>query len=71
MVKYSECGLVVCGFMGFTTFNFTGGYLYSYTEVVLDGGAGYDINTPLGSWTATNQCHPAEGSALSFYAAMR
>ena len=46
-------------------------YLYSYSAVALDGDAGYDINTSLGSWTATNQCHPAEGGALSFDAAMR
>jgi len=46
-------------------------YLYSYSATVLDGDAGYDINTALGSWSATNVCSGEEGGGLAFYAAMR
>jgi hypothetical protein len=46
-------------------------YLYSYSAATLDGDAGYDVNTPLGDWTATNACDDAEGGALPFYAGMR
>jgi cysteine-rich repeat protein len=46
-------------------------YLYSYSSAVGDGDAGYDVNTALGSWTATNGCQSDEGGGLGFYAAMR
>ena len=46
-------------------------YLYSYASQVGDSDAGYDVNTALGSWTATNVCQSEEGGSLSFYAAMR
>ncbi len=46
-------------------------YLYSYSATDGDGDAGYDVNTALGSWTATQACDSAEGGKLSFYAAMR
>ena len=46
-------------------------YLYSYSSQFLDGDAGYDVNTPLGAWTATQACQANEGGALQFYAGMR
>ena len=46
-------------------------YLYSYSSAQADGDAGYDVNTALGSWTATNGCDGNEGGGLRFYAAMR
>ena len=46
-------------------------YLYSYSAGAADNDAGYDVNTALGAWTATQSCHAAEGGTLSFYAAMR
>ncbi len=46
-------------------------YFYSYSAQVTDGDAGYDVNTGLGAWTATNGCHGEEGGGLVFYAAMR
>jgi cysteine-rich repeat protein len=46
-------------------------YLYSYSAQFLDGDAGYDVNTALGAWTATQACQSNEGGALQFYAAMR
>jgi hypothetical protein len=41
-------------------------YLYSYGS-----GGGYDVNTGLGDWTATNACDSNPGGALVFYAAMK
>jgi hypothetical protein len=49
----------------------TGQYLYSYSATAMDGDPGYDANTALGAWTATDGCNGAEGGALVFYAAMR
>ena len=46
-------------------------YLYSYSYTKGDGDAGYDVNTALGSWTATQSCDAAEGGKLVFYAAVR
>ena len=46
-------------------------YLYSYSVTKADHDAGYDVNTALGSWTATQACDAAEGGKLIFYAAMR
>ena len=46
-------------------------YFYSYSSASNDGDAGYDINTGLGAWTATNGCDSNEGGALKFYAASR
>ena len=46
-------------------------YLYSYSNVVKDDDAGYDVHSALGSWTATDDCNSAEGGALVFRAAMR
>lgn len=46
-------------------------YLYSFSNAVQDGDAGYDVNTGLGSWTATAGCGAGEGGALAFYSAMR
>ena len=46
-------------------------YLYSYSAQFLDGDAGYDVNTALGAWTATQACQSNEGGALQFYAGMR
>jgi hypothetical protein len=46
-------------------------YLYSHSGTVLDGDAGYDVNTGLGSWAATSDCGGGEGGILKFYAAMR
>jgi EGF domain/Calcium-binding EGF domain/Fibrinogen beta and gamma chains, C-terminal globular domain len=46
-------------------------YLYSYSNLVLDGDAGYDSNTGLGDWTASVACESGEGGSLQFYAAMR
>ncbi len=48
-----------------------GQYLYSYSNVDQDSDPGYDVNTGLGSWAATNGCDGNEGGALQFYAAMR
>jgi hypothetical protein len=46
-------------------------YLYSYSNAVVDGDAGYDVSVTLGAWTATNACQLEEGGGLVFYAAMR
>lgn len=46
-------------------------YLYSYSNGAADGDAGYDVNTGLGTWTATSGCDSAEGGTLRFYTAMR
>ena len=46
-------------------------YLYSYSSTKGDGDAGYDVNTALGSWKATQSCDAAEGGKLVFYSAMR
>jgi hypothetical protein len=45
-------------------------YLYS-NSLDPDGDAGYDVNKPLGTWTATLACDDAEGGSLVFRAAMR
>jgi hypothetical protein len=46
-------------------------YLYSYSSQFLDNDAGYDVNTALGAWAATNACQGNEGGSLQFYAGMR
>ena len=46
-------------------------YLYSYSASAQDSDAGYDVNTGLGAWTATQGCEPGEGGSLKLYAAMR
>jgi len=46
-------------------------YLYSYSAAVGDNDAGYDVNTGLGAWAATQGCHNQDGGTLQFYAAMR
>jgi hypothetical protein len=46
-------------------------YIYSDSAQSSDGDAGYDVNTGLGAWSATNGCDGSEGGALVFYAAMR
>ncbi len=46
-------------------------YLYCFSSHSNDGDAGYDVNTALGSWTATHSCHGEEGGLLHFYAAMK
>ena len=46
-------------------------YLYSYSSTSGDSDAGYDVNTGLGSWGATNGCDGGEGGSLVFFAAMR
>jgi len=46
-------------------------YLYSYSAGAGDNDAGYDVNTALGAWTATDACHAGEGGTFGFYAAMR
>ncbi len=46
-------------------------YLYSYSSQSFDNDAGYDVNTALGAWTATQACSNVEGGLLKFYAAMR
>ncbi|MBK9758038.1 MAG: DUF4215 domain-containing protein [Nannocystis sp.] len=46
-------------------------YLYSYSAGAGDNDAGYDVNTALGAWAATDACHVAEGGTFGFYAAMR
>ena len=46
-------------------------YLYCYSSQHGDTDAGYDVNTGLGDWTVTHNCHGEEGGNLNFYAAMR
>jgi|GEM_PF-6853053 len=46
-------------------------YLYSYSSPVGDSDASYNVNTGLGSWSATAQCASSEGAGLAFYAAIR
>lgn len=46
-------------------------YLHNDSSTVGDSDAGYDVNTALGSWTATSGCQSEEGGTFSFYAAMR
>ncbi|MCA9657276.1 MAG: hypothetical protein KC486_02950 [Myxococcales bacterium] len=46
-------------------------YLYSYSNNVKDGDGNYNVNTALGSWTATNSCTSGEGTGLALYLAVR
>ncbi|MEQ1647044.1 MAG: fibrinogen-like YCDxxxxGGGW domain-containing protein [Hyphomicrobiaceae bacterium] len=46
-------------------------YFYSYSSGVADSDAGYDANTALGSWAATDTCGGGEGGSMVFYAAVR
>ena len=46
-------------------------YLYSYSATAADGDSGYDVNKPLGLWTATSTCDPGEGGSLKVMTGVR